>query len=264
MAYLTIEIDQKLVAAKELTDTVVVGRSPDCDLHVPSKFLSRRHLRIERLSEGWRAVDLESTNGSTVDGQQIAAHSLDDGDEICVENVKLIFRNPPAANELSRDASPDRIATDEIPDIEDAGDHDSVYELPEEPTVELQVEQVIPAVKETLTPQSAPAPKATPARQERSRDLWDMAISPELTAAAQAALRPPEEKEQASSGSFWEKLQTHPRFKPVAIGLAASVALFVCYLSFHNSFSSPHYDVRPLTETPTHSPGHPSFADSSV
>jgi hypothetical protein len=33
MAYLTIEIDQKVVAERELTDTVVVGRSLDCDLH---------------------------------------------------------------------------------------------------------------------------------------------------------------------------------------------------------------------------------------
>jgi pSer/pThr/pTyr-binding forkhead associated (FHA) protein len=260
MAYLTIEIDQKVVAERELTDTVVVGRSLDCDLHVPSKFLSRRHLRIERLAEGWRAVDLESTNGSTIDGQMIAAHPLDDGDQIRVENVRLIFRDPPVVTDVSRDPAADRITEDEVVGTLDARYDDSVDELPEERTLEVPVEQEAP------TPHPAPAHDAAPTAQEHSRDLWKMATSPTLMAAAQAALRPADKEDQRGSDSVWAKFQAHPRSKPVgiAVGLAASVAIVVCYLSIRGALSSPHYDVHPITVTPTHTPGRDPLADNPV
>jgi pSer/pThr/pTyr-binding forkhead associated (FHA) protein len=49
-------------------DVVRIGRSAENELAVDDPAISRVHARLERESGVWRVVDLESTNGTTVDG----------------------------------------------------------------------------------------------------------------------------------------------------------------------------------------------------
>lgn len=45
-------------------DRFTVGRSPECDLHVPNPFLARRHAQFTRTSSGiWEVEDLNSPCG---------------------------------------------------------------------------------------------------------------------------------------------------------------------------------------------------------
>lgn len=71
------------------------GHRPDVDLSM-DQAVSRRHAEIRRSGEGWRIVDVGSTNGTIVNGAQIPRHQevpLADGDEIRVgENCVLKFR----------------------------------------------------------------------------------------------------------------------------------------------------------------------------
>lgn len=56
-------------AEHELTGIVVrIGRSAENELAIEDPNVSRAHARIERESGVWRLVDLDSTNGTTVDG----------------------------------------------------------------------------------------------------------------------------------------------------------------------------------------------------
>jgi pSer/pThr/pTyr-binding forkhead associated (FHA) protein len=50
---------------------VRVGRSPDNEIALDIEAVSRAHLRLEHEAGVWRAVDLESTNGSEVDGVRL-------------------------------------------------------------------------------------------------------------------------------------------------------------------------------------------------
>jgi len=50
---------------------LVIGRNPDCDVHLPVTRLSRRHALIERDCEQLRIKDLGSTNGTFVNHQPI-------------------------------------------------------------------------------------------------------------------------------------------------------------------------------------------------
>ncbi len=61
----------------------VLGRSMDSDINLTDLGVSRFHARIERTGEGRvEFIDLGSTNGSFVNGQEVARAVLEDGDKI--------------------------------------------------------------------------------------------------------------------------------------------------------------------------------------
>lgn len=53
-----------------LTTTVVVGRYADCDVVITAKSVSGRHCRLEFVDGVWRVIDLDSRNGTGVDGRR--------------------------------------------------------------------------------------------------------------------------------------------------------------------------------------------------
>ena len=75
------------------TSLVVIGRSRECDIHVDDGNVSRRHCEVTQ--EGpttWTVADLGSTNGTEVNGEQIAKRQrLDDGDRITIGSTELVF-----------------------------------------------------------------------------------------------------------------------------------------------------------------------------
>jgi pSer/pThr/pTyr-binding forkhead associated (FHA) protein len=62
---------------------LVVGRAADCGLVCLSPGLSRHHARISSVRGTWFIEDLESANGTTVDGQPAARTKLKQGCVIC-------------------------------------------------------------------------------------------------------------------------------------------------------------------------------------
>ncbi len=69
----------------------VVGRDEAADIAIDSKELSRRHLRLVRLSDGYMCVDQESQNGVYVNGVKIHSAALHDGDQLQLADVVFIF-----------------------------------------------------------------------------------------------------------------------------------------------------------------------------
>ena len=51
----------------------VIGRHPECAVHVDSNMVSRKHARVFQDGEAWFIEDLGSGNGTVVNGQRIAA-----------------------------------------------------------------------------------------------------------------------------------------------------------------------------------------------
>ena len=61
-----------VMVTRSPTDRVVIGRSRSCDIVVDAAAVSRRHAVLDRTSAGdWRLTDLESTNGTFVDGVRV-------------------------------------------------------------------------------------------------------------------------------------------------------------------------------------------------
>ena len=78
----------------ELDSTsLTIGRGAENDVSIEGdEFASARHLRIEPRSDGVWALDLGSTNGTFVNGEQIDdARRLVDGDVVAVGETELRF-----------------------------------------------------------------------------------------------------------------------------------------------------------------------------
>src|SRR5205809_325128 len=56
------------------------GRAPDNDIVVPDLSVSRNHAELRRTASGYQIVDLDSHNGTFVNGQQIGSAPLTEGD----------------------------------------------------------------------------------------------------------------------------------------------------------------------------------------
>jgi DNA-binding response OmpR family regulator len=80
-------------------DECLIGRETPADLVIPLPRISRRHARIVRDASGYTLRDLESRNGTFVNGEAIgdAATLLKDGDQIVLGGaVELHFHAPRA------------------------------------------------------------------------------------------------------------------------------------------------------------------------
>jgi serine phosphatase RsbU (regulator of sigma subunit) len=74
---------------RELT---VIGRSPDCDVVLQSKTVSRRHAAITRTDRGFLLKDMGSTRGTSVNGRKLTQPVvLQDGNTIEAGEVLLGF-----------------------------------------------------------------------------------------------------------------------------------------------------------------------------
>jgi pSer/pThr/pTyr-binding forkhead associated (FHA) protein len=70
---------------------VVIGRSSECDISLSDPNVSRRHAEIRRIGDGFSLVDLDSTNGTEVNGQRVEETTLMSGDVISVGTTPITF-----------------------------------------------------------------------------------------------------------------------------------------------------------------------------
>jgi two-component system cell cycle response regulator len=70
---------------------VTIGRSLDAEIRLEDEGISRLHMRLSRAEDGGVLLtDLDSTNGSYVNGVRVHRHDLDDGDRIQVGSVTIL------------------------------------------------------------------------------------------------------------------------------------------------------------------------------
>ena len=73
---------------------MVIGRSKDTDIRVSDPNISRRHAEIRQEGSTFWIVDLDSTNGISVNGRAQKRAKLDDEDRITLGSTELVFRRP--------------------------------------------------------------------------------------------------------------------------------------------------------------------------
>lgn len=70
----------------------IIGRTPQCDIAIDSKGISRKHARIFQDPFGrWIVEDLGSHNGVYVNGQRIEAQAILPGDQIDIGRYSLVL-----------------------------------------------------------------------------------------------------------------------------------------------------------------------------
>ena len=70
---------------------LIIGRTPNNDLQVDSKYISRHHCQIITTAEGSVLEDLNSTNGVYVKSKRVRKHHLNDGDVIVLGKHEIMY-----------------------------------------------------------------------------------------------------------------------------------------------------------------------------
>jgi hypothetical protein len=74
--------------------SVVIGRSKDCDIRISDPNVSRKHAEVRQEGSTYWIVDLGSTNGISVNGHALKRAKLDDEDRITLGSTELVFNRP--------------------------------------------------------------------------------------------------------------------------------------------------------------------------
>jgi FHA domain len=70
-------------------EELVIGRHPSCDVVVGDETVSRRHAQLTFRDGGWILRDLDSTNGTRLNGQYVGRCRLRPGDQLGLGNQLL-------------------------------------------------------------------------------------------------------------------------------------------------------------------------------
>lgn len=77
-----------------LQPATLVGRDPGCDLTIDSNMLSRRHAEIHIEDDHLKVVDLDSSNGTYLNGERIQEAIARPGDELRFDKQRFIVIGP--------------------------------------------------------------------------------------------------------------------------------------------------------------------------
>ena len=132
----------------------VIGRSKEADIRLPDERVSRRHAALKWSGTGFALVDLQSTNGTYVNGGKAGSIRLLDGDRI-------------------------RIGPHDLQYVIRSGDHESMPSPDDTLVFERKIHEL---VKETADPKTAGKIRELKRYYNQKRDsLSDMAFRDQLT-----------------------------------------------------------------------------------
>jgi len=102
---------------------LIIGRTPDNDLQVESKFVSRHHCQIITTVEGSLLEDLNSTNGVYVKSKRVRKHHLNDGDVIVLGKHEIMYLDERSVRSREHQQA-DSTGNHAVVDEEDAEDRE--------------------------------------------------------------------------------------------------------------------------------------------
>ena len=83
-------------------ELIILGRALDCNLIIADRRVSRRHAEVRREENGFVLHDLDSTNGTWLNGRRLSAPTLlRDGDIIEIAGARFTFRDPDSTLETT-------------------------------------------------------------------------------------------------------------------------------------------------------------------
>jgi pSer/pThr/pTyr-binding forkhead associated (FHA) protein len=92
MSKLTVSLPGVGSTSYELTEPLItIGRAPDNLIHLDEPSVSSRHAQIIVSGETYELIDLDSTNGTRVNGQPITRVTLQPGDKVKFGKVEACF-----------------------------------------------------------------------------------------------------------------------------------------------------------------------------
>lgn len=76
-------------------NSVILGRAPSCDLKIPSSSVSKEHVQLEILDDRVLITDMNSRNGTFLNGVQVRSSKARSGDRLALHDVILELQQVP-------------------------------------------------------------------------------------------------------------------------------------------------------------------------
>ncbi len=89
-----------------LHGSMVVGRSTDCEISIPTDEVSRRHAQLKVAVDGVHVEDLGSANGTFINGTRVRTGLLKPGDELRLDTVRFMLIVPGMEVQLAKKSGP--------------------------------------------------------------------------------------------------------------------------------------------------------------
>jgi pSer/pThr/pTyr-binding forkhead associated (FHA) protein len=171
MARLILSLDNQVLAEYNMTkERYTIGRLPDNDVRIDNPAVSGHHSLIINILNDSFLEDLNSTNGTYVNGKLIKKHALQHGDVITIGHHQLRFSdqqaNEPEQDEFEKTMvipsgqqnadqlrMAERAADEAVAAVDDAG---SAVKLDPEEAAALDDQPKPPSMGETMTEEPAP------------------------------------------------------------------------------------------------------------
>jgi len=94
MAKLVLSFNGDFVKEYELDKEIItIGRKPSNDIHIDNLAISGSHAKILTILNDSFIEDLDSTNGTYVNGDKISKHALQNGESIVIGKHELKYEN---------------------------------------------------------------------------------------------------------------------------------------------------------------------------
>lgn len=117
MARLDIYAKMELLLSLTLeSEDVLIGRSPQCAVQLPSDRVSRIHAIIRRKGDGWEVED-RSTNGTRHNHEMVEGTApLEEGDRLYIGDYVIVYQGDDASDP---GAEPDQTVFTKLPPMWD-------------------------------------------------------------------------------------------------------------------------------------------------
>lgn len=104
MAKLVLSLQGKVLSEFPLNkEHVTIGRKPDNDIHIDNLAVSGHHAVLHTLYNQSFLEDLDSTNGTFVNGERVGKQAIKDGDVLLIGKHELRYESGPGAAEEEDD-----------------------------------------------------------------------------------------------------------------------------------------------------------------
>ena len=90
------ELDFPAEESYEISENELIGRGKKCDISIPDRYMSTKNSRIFKSSGKFYIEDLDSTNGTFLNGEALKDKAVEllDGDKITIGRVNFLFVLP--------------------------------------------------------------------------------------------------------------------------------------------------------------------------
>ena len=94
MAKISITFGGEQIGVYDLQmQATVIGRDPGCTIPIDNLGISRQHCQFIRRGDVYLVQDMNSANGTYVNGKRVGEHYLNNGDEIGIGKYTITFMN---------------------------------------------------------------------------------------------------------------------------------------------------------------------------